>query len=149
MFWLNYKSPIGNMRIVSNGDALVSVDWGAAVPEKPNVVLAKAVEQLDEYFARERKEFDLPIALDGTDFQNKAWKVLQTIPYGKTVSYKQQAEKLGSAKAVRAIGFANGKNPIAVIVPCHRVIGANGSLTGYASGLEKKKFLLELEANFA
>jgi methylated-DNA-[protein]-cysteine S-methyltransferase len=102
--------------------------------------------QLDEYFERKRVHFDLPIALHGTIFQQSVWNLLQTIPYGKTCSYGELADLLGNRLAIRAVGLANGKNPISIIIPCHRVVGSDGSLTGYAGGLERKRRLLELEA---
>jgi methylated-DNA-[protein]-cysteine S-methyltransferase len=101
--------------------------------------------QLKEYFAGTRKEFDVPLDIEGTDFQKRVWNELQNIPYGKTISYKSLSEKLGDVKAIRAVGKANGQNPIAIIIPCHRVIGANGSLVGYAGGLAIKEKLLHLE----
>ncbi len=101
--------------------------------------------QLKEYFAGTRKEFDVPLDLEGTDFQKRVWEELRKIPYGKTISYKSLSEKLGDVKAIRAVGKANGQNPIAIIIPCHRVIGANGSLVGYAGGLAIKEKLLHLE----
>ncbi len=101
--------------------------------------------QLREYFNGERKTFNVPLDLEGTDFQKKVWEELQKIPFGKTISYKTLSEKLGDVKAIRAVGKANGQNPVAVIVPCHRVIGADGSLTGYACGLDIKEKLLQLE----
>jgi methylated-DNA-[protein]-cysteine S-methyltransferase len=102
-------------------------------------------DQLKEYFAGTRKEFDVPLDIEGTDFQKRVWNELQNIPYGKTISYKSLSEKLGDVKAIRAVGKANGQNPIAIIIPCHRVIGANGSLVGYAGGLAIKEKLLHLE----
>jgi len=101
--------------------------------------------QLKEYFAGTRKEFDVPLDIEGTDFQQKVWNELQKIPYGKTISYKSLSEKLGDVKAIRAVGKANGQNPIPIIIPCHRVIGANGTLVGYAGGLAIKEKLLHLE----
>jgi methylated-DNA-[protein]-cysteine S-methyltransferase len=101
--------------------------------------------QLKEYFEGTRKVFDVPLDVDGTDFQKKVWNELQKIPYGKTISYKTLSEKLGDVKAIRAVGKANGQNPVAIIIPCHRVIGADGSLIGYASGLDIKQKLLHLE----
>jgi len=109
-------------------------------------LLLKAAKQLDEYFNGKRKEFDLPLAPRGTEFQNKVWKALQAIPFGKTCSYGQLAAMTGNPKACRAVGMANNRNPIPVIIPCHRVIGHNGALTGYAGGLELKQKLLELES---
>jgi methylated-DNA-[protein]-cysteine S-methyltransferase len=110
-----------------------------------HALIKKTCKQLDEYFAGERKEFNLPLSLQGTAFQQKVWKQLQAIPYGKTISYAQLAQSIGNPKACRAVGSANGKNPISVIIPCHRVIAADGSLGGYASGLDVKRQLLELE----
>jgi methylated-DNA-[protein]-cysteine S-methyltransferase len=106
-----------------------------------------AVEQLDDYFAGKRTEFDLELDMVGTDFQRRVWQALRTIPYGETRSYGQIAQQIGSPGASRAVGLANGHNPISVIVPCHRVIGANGSLTGYGGGLERKRHLLDMEKN--
>jgi len=112
---------------------------------KETPLIKKAAKQLEEYFNKKRKEFDLPLVVNGTDFQNKIWKALQTIPYGKTCNYKELASLAGNPKASRAAGMANNRNPISIIIPCHRVIGANGDLTGYAGGLELKQKLLELE----
>lgn len=109
-------------------------------------VLTQIVKQLKEYFDGKRTEFDLTLAPQGTEFQKKVWKQLLTIPYGKTVSYQKMANDLGDPKVIRAAASANGKNPIAIVIPCHRVIGSDGSLTGYASGLHRKKWLLELES---
>ena len=108
-------------------------------------VLKEAGKQLKEYFKGERRDFDLPLAPAGTEFMIKVWKALQTIPYGETRSYKQIAELAGNSKACRAVGMANNRNPIAIIIPCHRVIGASGDLIGYGGGLDKKVFLLDLE----
>ena len=110
-------------------------------------LIKKAAAQLNEYFNGERKTFDFPLAPRGTEFQLTVWKALQTIPYGKTCSYGQLAAKIGNPKACRAVGMANNRNPIAIIIPCHRVIGSNGSLTGYAGGLELKDKLIRLEKN--
>lgn len=111
----------------------------------PNVITAQAVNQLTEYFAGQRRTFDLPLAAKGTTFQQHVWQLLRDIPYGQTASYSDIAQRLGKPKAVRAVGAANGRNPISIIVPCHRVIGADGSLTGYAGGLARKSQLLNLE----
>jgi len=113
--------------------------------KKETPLIKKAANQIDEYFNGKRKIFDLPLVLHGTDFQVSVWKALQKIPYGKTRSYGEIAAAIGNPKASRAVGMANNRNPISIIVPCHRVIGSNGSLTGYAGGLEVKKRLLELE----
>jgi methylated-DNA-[protein]-cysteine S-methyltransferase len=124
---------------------------GTRLTDKPSSgrdttpLLEKAAKQLDEYFNGKRKAFDLPLSPHGTDFQIRVWKTLQTIPYGQTRSYGQIAAQTGNPKASRAVGMANNRNPIAIIIPCHRVIGADGSLTGYAGGLELKQQLLEIE----
>ena len=111
----------------------------------PNDITEEACSQLSAYFAKKRYQFDLPIDVKGTAFQTSVWKALQNIPYGQTVSYLDIAKTIGNPKAVRAVGLANGKNPIAIVVPCHRVIGSNKTLTGYAGGLARKQFLLNLE----
>ncbi len=111
-----------------------------------NTHLQALKEQLEEYFANKREMFELPIVLSGTAFQNKAWKELQNIPYGETRTYKQQAIKVGTPKAIRAVATANGNNRIAIVIPCHRVIAASGELAGYAGGIWRKQFLLELES---
>ena len=108
--------------------------------------LDEAAGQLGEYFAGERRTFDLPLAPEGTDFQRRVWAQLRAIPYGSTSTYGEVARAIGATNGFRAVGLANGRNPIAIIVPCHRVIGADGSLTGYAGGMERKRFLLDLEA---
>ncbi len=148
-------SPVGQLTLVASADALVAVVWEndreGRVPLKHLVynpgseILSMAVEQIGEYFAGARRVFDVPIELIGTDFQKDVWQALRTIPYGETRTYMQLAEQLDNPKAVRAVGAANGRNPISIIVPCHRVIGASGSLTGFAGGLEAKALLLDLE----
>jgi methylated-DNA-[protein]-cysteine S-methyltransferase len=145
-------SPVGPLLVESDGDAITRVwftndeptnDGAADLPE----VIQEAVRQLDAYFANERKSFELPLAATGTEFQKRVWAELEKIPYGETMSYGEIAQALGMAPGgSRAVGLANGSNPIAIVVPCHRVIGANGMLTGYAGGLERKKYLLDLEA---
>ena len=121
---------------------------GAVEEETPLVKCA--INMLCEYFSGTRDNFDdLPISPEGTDFQKKAWTALRAIPYGQTRSYKEQAESIGNVKACRAVGGANGLNPISIIIPCHRVIGSNGKLTGYGGGLDIKKALLELEDKFS
>ncbi len=112
-----------------------------------NVHLDAAERQLGEYFAGKRRSFDLVLAPRGTPFQMAAWEVLRTIPFGSTMTYGEQAAAMGNPRAVRAVGGANGRNPLAIVVPCHRVIGANGQLTGYASGVERKRWLLDFEQN--
>ena len=116
--------------------------------KKETPLIKKAAQQFDEYFDGKRKSFNLPLSLSGTEFQMKVWNALQNIPYGETISYGELAAIIGNPKASRAVGMANNRNPIPIIVPCHRVIGHDGSLTGYAGGLELKRLLLELEKNF-
>jgi methylated-DNA-[protein]-cysteine S-methyltransferase len=147
-------SPIGELLLTGDGHALHGlymqdgrrkrIDPGWERADEP---FAAVVAQLAEYFAGERREFDVPLVLDGPPFQRQAWHALREIPYGETVSYGEQARRIGQPDAARAIGAANGQNPIAVIVPCHRVIGADGSLTGFGGGLERKRLLLDLEAD--
>jgi methylated-DNA-[protein]-cysteine S-methyltransferase len=149
-------SPIGLLTLAGDGPVLTNLrmvdqtyepsraDWledDRAFPD--------AVEQLDAYFAGELHDFDLRLELHGTEFQRRVWEALETIPYGETRSYREIAQQIGSPGASRAVGLANGHNPIAVIVPCHRVIGANGSLTGFGGGLDRKRALLALEKNGA
>jgi methylated-DNA-[protein]-cysteine S-methyltransferase len=136
------------LRIVSDSEAVKVISFvthpAETTSELPEILL-KASAQLREYFEEKRTTFDLNLNPDGTEFQKKVWNLLQTIPFGKTFTYAQMADKLGDPRVIRAAASANGKNPIAIIIPCHRVIGSDGSLTGYAGGLENKKFLLELE----
>lgn len=146
-----YDSPVGALTLTSNGEAITGL-WfeGRAHGEVPgsahaDQVLKQACRELDEYFAGTLREFTVPVAPEGTDFQRRVWKALQSIPYGVTRSYGHIAQRVGSPAAVRAVGAANGANPVAIIVPCHRVIGANGSLTGFGGGLDRKRFLLDLE----
>ena len=140
--------PIGDISVASDGEYITNIVFGSFVPDAArgtSEVLEKAEAQLCEYFEGTRKVFDLPLKFGGTTFQNRVWRELSKIPYGETISYKTLAERIGNAKACRAVGMANNKNPIPIVIPCHRVVGANGSLTGYAGGLDIKKFLLELE----
>lgn len=142
------ESPAGLIEIEENGGAISALRFVSHIPKgsnEPTGVLKEAVKQLEEYFSGERKNFDLPLDQDGTVFQQKAWEYLISIPYGETVSYKEEAISIGSPKACRAVGSANGKNNIAIIVPCHRVVNEGGGLGGYAYGLEAKKYLLDLE----
>ena len=143
-----FDSPIGRIYLAEYGGAITDVSFrpvdGAAEKETP--LIAQAIQMLHEYFDGLRKSFDgLKLDPAGTQFQKKAWNALIDIPYGQTRSYKEQAEAAGNIKACRAVGAANGKNPISIIIPCHRVIGANGKLTGYGGGINIKKALLELE----
>ena len=146
--FIYYASPIGRLGIAEEDDKICLItfdDLSEVCIIKETPLLKKAVVELDEYFNGKRKYFDLPLSLMGTDFQIKVWYELMNIPYGKTMSYGELAEKIGNKKACRAVGMANNKNPIPIIIPCHRVIGKNGSLTGYVGGLNKKRFLLKLE----
>jgi methylated-DNA-[protein]-cysteine S-methyltransferase len=145
--WID--SPIGGLRIHASAGLVTAIAFDASVPRgtrRADPLLDRAERQLGEYFAGERTEFDLPLAHDGTEFQRKVWSELQRIPYGETASYGDIARRLGYEPGIsRAVGAANGANPIPIVVPCHRVIGSDGSLTGYAGGLERKKTLLDLE----
>jgi methylated-DNA-[protein]-cysteine S-methyltransferase len=141
-------SPIGPLGLVASHSALQAVffDGGRVRPEGESPVLAVAARQLGAYFAGELVTFDLPLELHGTDFQRGCWLALASIPYGQTVSYGEQARRLGlGPDAARAVGAANGRNPLPIVLPCHRVIGADGSLTGFGGGLHVKRFLLEHE----
>lgn len=143
------NSPLGITKIIGdeNGVAVISVsDVGSnEISETIPEVLQDAVSQLDEYFEGKRTDFNLKLNPKGTEFQQKVWQALLEIPYGKTVSYMDQTKKLGDVKAIRAVASANGKNPLWIVVPCHRVIGTNGSMTGYAGEIWRKKWLLEHE----
>ncbi|MBX3720982.1 MAG: methylated-DNA--[protein]-cysteine S-methyltransferase [Turneriella sp.] len=154
-YYATVSSPVGDLLLVSDGKELIRVSMekqkfaaeiGEDWIEKNDVpVLKLAAEQLKSYFAGLLDHFDLPLAFRGTEFQNKVWSELTKIPYGQTISYGELARRVGNPQASRAVGLANGKNPLAIVVPCHRVIGANGTLTGYGGGLPRKKKLLELE----
>lgn len=140
------KSPIGWLEIICSKDALLSVKFTLQKgKELKNSLVEEVIQQLEEYFRGERTKFDIKLELSGSEFRKKAWNALLQIPFGETISYKEQAAKIGNPNAARAIGGANNKNPIAIIVPCHRVIGKNGDMTGYNSGIEKKIFLLNHE----
>jgi methylated-DNA-[protein]-cysteine S-methyltransferase len=143
---ITLRKELGPMRFVARGDALVSL-WFVDGPEDGDRddLLDRAIGEIDEYFALERTEFSIPVAPEGTPFQRDVWNALRSIPFGETRSYADVARTIGKPKAVRAVGAANGRNPLGIVVPCHRVIGADGSLTGYAGGMERKKFLLDLE----
>jgi methylated-DNA-[protein]-cysteine S-methyltransferase len=140
-------SPLGTILITANTDAITSIWFVDDSKGESNTspILDAAAVQLQEYFAGERKTFDLPLAPEGTQFQKQVWNALLTIPYGKTVSYLDVSRMIGNKKAIRAVGLANGKNPISIVVPCHRVIGSDGSLTGYGGGLWRKECLLRHE----
>jgi len=154
-------SPIGPLTLIGRDGRLVGVlmqemrhepdaaTLGDAVPVDSQPVLAAAADQLDAYFRGELTSFDLPLELDGTPFQQTVWSELRDIPYGETLSYGELAMRIGQPSASRAVGLANGRNPVAIVVPCHRVIGADGSLTGFGGGIATKKFLLEHEQKYA
>lgn len=154
MLYTTMDSPIGELLLLGDGEALrglymqegrtavaVRRDW-----ERSDEPFDEVRTQLAEYFEGRRTTFDLPLTMAGNDFERRAWRALQEIPYGETISYGEQARRIGAPAAARAVGTANGRNPISIVVPCHRVIGANGSLTGYGGGLERKRTLLDLEA---
>ncbi|GAC1638017.1 MAG: methylated-DNA--[protein]-cysteine S-methyltransferase [Candidatus Acidiferrum sp.] len=154
IYYTTIESPVGGLRLVAEELGLRTV-WflRGRKNESPDsewkedaAFFADVIRQLRDYFEGELREFEIPLLMEGTEFQNRVWKSLQTIPYGETTSYGELAKKIGAPKAVRAVGAANGQNPIPIIVPCHRVIGSNGSLTGFGGGLENKKKLLELES---
>ena len=153
-----YQSPIGLIRMGETGGFLTGANFVEQSPESEHfqsdsissssTLLKETCRQLDEYFEGKRQKFDLALQPHGTDFQRSAWESLLRIPYGETRSYLQQAESILNPRAIRAIGQANSRNPIPIIIPCHRVIGINGSLTGYAGGLDRKTRLLALERSF-
>ena len=148
-------SPVGQLTLVARNGKLAAILWeteranrvrlGELVEVDDSPALLQAERQLNEYFAGNRDRFDLELDFEGTEFQKKVWAALLTIPFGETRSYSQIATQIGSPKAVRAVGAANGRNPISIVAPCHRVIGASGRLTGFAGGLEAKQYLLTLE----
>lgn len=152
-FFSELDSPIGRLLLVgddSSLQALYMLDHKHRLPvtdgcERSDKVFHSVRQQLEQYFAGKLQAFDVPLAVEGSAFQKKVWQALLEIPFGVTESYGQLARRIGREKACRAVGLANGKNPISIIVPCHRVIGANGSLTGYGGGMERKKWLLEHE----
>lgn len=141
-----YPSPVGVIEIAANSTHILSVHFVKEKKEDDyNSVTLKAYRQLQEYLEGDRRDFDLPLQPNGTEFQQKVWNELLNIPYGKAISYLELAKRLGDEKVIRAAAAANGKNPIGIVIPCHRVIGANGDLVGYAGGLDKKKLLLQHE----
>lgn len=141
-----YRSPIGLLEIVVRDDVLVSLEFVEEETGNDNHPLIETCKrQLDEYFNGTRKQFELDLKLEGTPFQNRAWEQLQTIPYGITITYGEQARRLGNPNASRAVGGANGKNKIVIVVPCHRVVGSDGTLTGFGAGVWRKKWLLDHE----
>ena len=148
-------SPVGQLTLVARADKLSAILWeceranrvrlGELRPANDSPVLSETARQLQEYFAGTRSQFELELDFTGTPFQKRVWQALLTIPFGETRSYSQIARQIGNPNAVRAVGAANGRNPISIVAPCHRVIGASGSLTGFAGGLEAKQYLLALE----
>ena len=154
--YIEMDSPVGRLKLVAHDQALVAVLWENENPKRVRLaeliaqpqhpILLATQQQLSEYFAGNRQQFNLPLDFEGTEFQQKVWQALLSIPFGETRSYKQIAAQIGNVKAVRAVGAANGKNPISIIAPCHRVVGANGKLVGFAGGLNNKEILLQLES---
>mgnify|MGYP000026156313 FL=1 len=145
------NSPLGFTKIVGDDDGIVSITVLNSEEKITDIIpveLEDCVFQLQEYFDGKRKDFDIKLNPEGTDFQKKVWNQLLEIPYGKTLSYLELSKQLGDVKAIRAVANANGKNPIWIIIPCHRVIGSDGSLTGYAGGLNRKQWLLEHESPY-
>lgn len=150
MYQKSFQSPIGTMILQATLEGLTTLRFAASnMPvqvEESTDTLELCCQQLSEYFAGTRMQFDIPLAPQGTGFQQQVWQLLHTIPYGETLTYQALAQSYGDVKAIRAIASANGRNNIAVIIPCHRVVGSNGQLTGFAWGLERKQWLLEHEA---
>jgi methylated-DNA-[protein]-cysteine S-methyltransferase len=140
-------SPLGILQVQADTSGLKAIGFVEAPTTsiQPNQITAKTKQQLKEYFTGDRQLFDLPSSVKGTEFQQQVWRQLALIPYGQTCSYQDIANRINNPKAVRAVGSANGKNPLTIVVPCHRVIGANGSLTGYAWGMSRKEYLLKHE----
>ncbi len=145
-------TPVGPLTLTADDGALTGLAFGSPLPDvdgernDAEPVLATARRELAEYFAGERQDFSVPLAPQGTAFQLRVWEALRAIPYGSTISYGELARRIGDPRASRAVGLANGRNPIVVVVPCHRVVGADGSLTGFGGGLAAKRALLDLEA---
>lgn len=154
-WYRDIESPVGKLRLVADESALVAILWecdkagrarfAEAMPGPDHAILDAAERELAEYFAGERTSFDVPLRPEGTEFQRRVWRELQQIPYGSSCSYGELARAIGRPTACRAVGAANGQNPLCIVVPCHRVIGQNGKLTGFAGGLEAKSYLLALE----
>ncbi len=146
MYRAYYKSPIGLIEVTANSEGVTSIYFvNEANDSASNEFADEAIVQLDQYFTHRRKQFDLPLSVVGTSFQESVWNALRTIDYGKTCSYRDIATSLQNPNAVRAVGAANGRNPISIVVPCHRVIAADGSLSGYAGGTDRKAWLLAHE----
>ncbi len=159
LFYTQMESPVGKLKLVASSNALVAVLWERERPNRVKLdsasfdpkhpILLETERQLTEYFSIKRTRFDLPLEPNGSIFQKKVWQALREIPFGQTRSYLDLAKAIGSSTASRAVGAANGKNPLSIIVPCHRVVGSDGSLTGFAGGLQAKAALLALEARAA
>lgn len=157
LYFKEIDSPVGKLKLVAHHTALVAVLWENENPKRVRLatllenenhpILIATQKQLNEYFLGQRKQFELALDFEGTIFQQKVWQALLDIPFGEKRSYKEIAEQIGHVKAVRAVGAANAKNPISIIAPCHRVVGSNGTLVGFAGGLTNKAILLELENN--
>jgi methylated-DNA-[protein]-cysteine S-methyltransferase len=153
VYYTRFESPVGSLLLAGDSKALWRVSFESSKRSSPPLAdwkqngsaFGEVIRQLQAYFRGELKEFDVPLAMEGTEFQLRVWNELRVIPYGETISYAQLAGRIGNPKAVRAVGLANGSNPIPIIVPCHRVIGSDGSLTGFGGGLSTKKKLLDLE----
>lgn len=155
LVYMYMDSPVGALKLVAHDQALVAVMWdnedhkrvrlAELIEDRQHPMLLRVKKQLEQYFVGQRQQFDLPLDFQGTDFQQQVWQALLTIPYGEKRSYKDIAVQIGNEKAVRAVGAANGRNPISIIAPCHRVIGSSGALVGFAGGLDKKQILLSLE----
>lgn len=141
-------TPIGILKLIKEGDKIKECRWDSAASNlPPNEISSLRLErELEEYFRGERRNFDLPMKMEGTEFQLRVWKEIYKIPYGHTISYKELAHRCGSPRGYRAVARACGANPLCLLVPCHRVVGSNGSLGGYTGGLDKKIFLLQLES---
>ncbi|MCB1317389.1 MAG: methylated-DNA--[protein]-cysteine S-methyltransferase [Leptospiraceae bacterium] len=157
-YYAKIAVPIGELLIVSDGTHIIRINmdnqkYAADIQDNWELnaelpIIARAIAQFQSYFAGELKTFDLSLNTEGTAFQQRVWRALATIPFGHTVSYGELARRIGNPGASRAVGLANGKNPIAIVLPCHRVVGANGSLTGYGGGLQRKQWLLDMERKF-
>lgn len=153
-YWLEMNSPIGPLVLIGTERAVSGINMNGhrsppSMRPRPNALLRRAEQQLNEYFAGSRKDFDLPVAPVGTDFQHRVWKVLQRIPFGETRSYGEVAKTAGNPLASRAVGAACRSNPLPIVIPCHRVLGTNGRLTGFGGGLDRKAWLLDHEGSDA
>ncbi len=156
LFYKYIPSPIGELELCANDEGLISALFTNTIkreltkqPESAHPVLTETEKQLNAYFKKELKQFDLPLFLKGTDFQKRVWTQLMQTPFGKTINYLELAKQLGDEKCIRAAASANGKNPVSIILPCHRIIGSDGKLVGYSGNLERKQWLLEHEGSYA